>query len=201
MPNVFRDLVDVLLDTEEFFKQAEGRGKGSALLYFGFISLVSLGVNLLLLWRGITPAGLIPFEKILGGSWGLALYVPLTYFVMGFFFASAYALILGKVLGRMGIGTGKGGSFNAVMYGFTPSILTLWIPVLGVLLTGWSLYLTAMGLGVYNSAPLKRNAKACVGAGIAVAVMIMVFMFGAGAYMIEALGLEKNLLWSVLMTF
>jgi len=201
MPSFVTEFFDVMLDTEEFFRKIKGWGTGRALSYFAFISLLSLFISWLLLLYGVAPAGLIPFEKILEGAEYLTFYIPLVYFASGFFFVAFYSLLVSGLLGRMGARTGKRQVFKTTAYGFTPSLITLWIPVLGVLLVAWSLYLVAMGLGVYNAAPLNKNVKACIAGAAMTGGVMLLFLVGMGISLISFLGLQSGLLWSVLLPF
>lgn len=192
------ELVDVLLDTETFFDQRHGQGIGRTVAYFAFISFVSLLINWILLFYGITPAGLIPFEKILNGG-EIAFLIPFLYFVAGFFFVFLYTFVTASILRKKGSPTPFKRVLIVASYGFTPSLLTLWIPVLGLFLLIWSLYLTAMGLGVYNGAGLKRNFLACVGGGVVMAAVLLLFLLGIGAAFISLYGKDLALLWTVLI--
>ena len=192
-----RELADVMLDTEEFFRRIKRWGVKRGLGYFAFISLISLLINWLLLANNITPAGVIPFEKVIFGQ--MVFYIPLAYFIIGFLFMLLNSLLISTILGRMDFKISRKETVKVMSYSFTPSILTLWIPVLGVFLLIWSVYLAIMGLGVYNGAPMKKNAKACIAGGIITAIFLVLFMLGAGWYMITTQGLNTNLIWSVLL--
>ncbi|MBI4020629.1 MAG: hypothetical protein HY369_00130 [Candidatus Aenigmarchaeota archaeon] len=196
MPAFTRALVDVLLDTEDFFSRPAS--VPGAVAYFAGISVIALAINWSLLWAGITPAGLIPFEKILGTS-DLAYAIPAIYFLVGFAFLAVYALAVSRILRRWKTATPFRQVLATAAYGLTPSVLTLWIPVLGVMLLLWSFYLIAMGLRVGNRASLQTNAKASLLGGGLTAALVAAFLVGLGVVLVAAEGADPGLLWTVLV--
>jgi len=197
--SLIRDFFDVLLDTEEFFRQKRKTGMGYSFLYFGFVSFIALLINLVLLHYNITPAGLLPFEKVLDNIPSLTIYIPMIYFISGFFFAAFFAALVTGFLGAMGTKTKYNNVLKVVAFGLTPSIISLWVPVLGILLTLWSLHLIALGLGIYNSASLKKNLKACIAGGVVAAVFVLLFLVEIGLFLILLSGEDIGLLWGVVL--
>lgn len=195
---VYRELVEVLIDTEELFKQIKHTSVKHALGYFAFISFISLAINWLLLWAGIQPAGLIPFEK-LALNIEVSFLIPFLYFVAGFFFVGLFSLIVRTYLARAGTTVSTTDCFRAVAYGVTPALLSIWFPVLGLVLILWSLYLMAQGLGVYNKAPLKTNLKASVVGGVLTAIPLTLLVLVVGIALVENGFGSAALLWTVLI--
>lgn len=184
---LIRDLLDVMLDTEVFFTEIKDRGKLDSIIYFAFISVIALIINWTLFFYDITPAGLFVFEN-LGLGFGILFYVPLIYFGLGFLLIILFSVITTKVLSGFGAKTEFNKVLKVIAYGFTPSILTLWIPFFGVIVLFWSLYLMSMGLGIYNSGELKTNIKACLVGGAITAVILIVALMGISFYFVSNSG-------------
>ena len=201
MLRLLRDLFEVIVDTESFFREAKDRGKGEALFYFFFITLVALLINLLFLSQGIAPAGLAPFEKFLEVSSREAFLIPFIYFVGGFLFLGFFAFMLSNILVSMGIGTGFKGALNAISYSLTPAVLTMWFPVLGIIFLAWSFYMMAMGLRVFNKASLQANGKASILGGLLTGMLFVVSLLAIGYWILLSQGSDLALLWTVLLPF
>lgn len=193
------DILDVMIDTEAFYRRVHGRGSGRALLHYGVLSLVSLLIQWLLLSQQITPAGVQPLANILPAGSPLLWWLPVAFALSGFVFAPVYACLIRALLARKGAALSRQEVFRIVAYGFTPSLLTLWIPVFGLLLLFWSVYIIAMGLGVGNGKDLRTNAVASLQAGALTAVLVLAVIAGMGAVLLQQQGLELSLLTGMLL--
>ena len=184
------DFFNVILDSDEFFHSKEGDKWTWAFTYFLFISLIGLGLNLVLFWNGIMPAGLLAFDTILqSAQLQMLLYI---FFLLGFPLHLLYAGLLYTVLGKR---TPLRQVYKCSVYGFTPSMISLWIPVVGPLLLIWSVYITVMGLNIYNKEGIRKNFWRAFGAGVVVAIIAvsLTLLFGA-------LIAQRTDFWNMLLT-
>ena len=192
---LIRDIVDVMLDTQVFFKRVAGQSPIRSLVYFGIVSLITLAVNWALLSLNIMPAGLMPFKGMITGKEPLAMLIPLLYFISGFFFIIFYAFLIGRVFRRALFRD----AITIVAHGFTPAVLALWIPVIGILFGGWSVYLTALGLGAFNDKTMGENLRACIGSGIVTGILIIMFMLLVAQGIVQITGSDPALIWTALV--
>lgn len=194
---MFSDLIDVMLDTETFYRRAKSYGAARAIGFYAVMSLVPLLVSWLLIWRDIAPAGVLPFLTILDQHLSLAWYVPVGYYVGGLVLFVVYSLLLSGVASRMGAKTSVREAFVIAGYGLTPAVLTMWVPVLGLVIMVWSLYIMSMGLRIIIGVPLEQGAKATILAGIPLIGVGLLFMLSAGILLVTMTGQDLSLLWSL----
>jgi len=199
MLGIIRDMVDVLVDTEEFFSQR--RGKKDAMIHFTFISTIALVINWTLIWNGISPAGLIPFEDLVANGSIAAFIIPFIYFVSSFLLLGFFSLMLHNLLKCMDNGIKPTETVSVVAYSLTPAILTMWFPVLGLLCMVWFIYILIQGLGMRNKASKKDNGKASIATGLITTIPFVLMLLGT-AYWLTSVGIgDPSLIWTVLIPF
>ena len=177
----------ILLHPSEFFDDVKSEGIGGAFKYLAVLGLAYILVVLALyfLVPSISPFGALQaYMDYIGMSLTATTGIALA---LGF-----YVLIL--VIPFIGVGVlhlfvklfGGHGSYadtyNAVVYGNTPTYLLGWIPYVGALATLYSLYLEIKGISKLHDISMLRAVLAVIVVPLVIGVVVSVVMAGI-AYM------------------
>jgi hypothetical protein len=136
--NVFEKIFHSLTHPDELFKTVRSEPFTSSFLYVLLITAIPALLKFVLFLVGIKTLGNESIFDILVG------YI-ITIVVV--FIATSVYHVFAKLFGGV---SDYDGTFKAYVYGFTPSILFGWIPVLGLIGAIYGIYLFIKGLSILH---------------------------------------------------
>jgi len=163
----------VILSPSEFFDAIKAEeGISQAFIYYAVLSLIFdilFGLSYIFIPVALTPS--MPFKR-LGVMWIIISYIAGLIFV---FINAGITHIFTKILG------GKGdysATFKSLVYASTPTLLLGWIPLIGVIFSIYTLYLTIKGISSLHSITMLRAFIAVLVIPSIIAIILGI-LFGA----------------------
>jgi len=167
-----------ILNPGETFQKSKADDMETALPYFAILVLINAILSAIV--AAILPANLL-YAGMPGGV-ALPIMVFFVVLVAEFIFTLVFAAWLHLWVYIVGGRKGIWQTFNAVIYGSTPSLLLGWIPVISILFGLWSVVLWV--LGVRDLQELTTG-KAIVAVAIAILIPLVIILILA-AYLLTS---------------